>query len=1727
MKQEEISTLAAGKIQQRRLVASTIIALSCAISSSAWGQTVTSISPASAAIGSSTVTMTVNGSGFTSGSVVHWVGTTVINLPTQLIVLGNVSYLAASVDATLLTAAGTFGVEVFNPIVGTSSGSGTTSNRVPFTVGALPTVTSVAPNTTPYNTVTPIFVSGTFAQGDQITIDGQSISTTFGSATQLQATVAQSITSVLGPKAVGAANGLGASASTVMLHVLPVISSLSPASIPAGSPAFTLTLNLTGGLTPESPITIIFNGNTYPATYVSATQATASIPASAIAAAGNLVISLTTHGETSANATFPSTSPTVTSVTPTASAANQPISLTVNGTNFVPGSLIVFGFGSSSTTITPSFINSTTLTGTVPAQLVPSAGVASVAVRNGSSGPTSNSVNIQIGNPPTLSLISPASVLAGLGPLNVTILGTGFTANSVVKIGNQTLTPASWTPTQIQVAIPALITDIPGSYGLSVLDTGSQLLSNSFSFMVILAIEASPSPITVGSTNVTLQVTATGGFIQGSSQIYWNGAPLSTQFVSAQKLTALLPNQSLTVAGINTVSVTNSSSGVVSNSYPISVQAVSPLISNVTPNNAVVNDPDTVVTITGSGFQTDGGQYIGARVLFTPPGGAAVQLTPSTGTIFSLTVTIPHSLLTTSGTATIAVINVSDKITSPPQNFTIALTPLSITSVLPASATAGSAQITVNVTGAGFDQTTFVIWTKGLFSQNLATTFVSATQLQAVVPAALMTNATTASLTVGDSRGRTSASSVTFTVNPCITGCGSNGGGSTYAITALNPSSAPVNTAVNLTITGTAFDSGNNIFDGDATPFVYFGNAIIKASSYTATQIIAAIPASALSQTGAVGVSVFLPAIDQQSNTLTFNVTGATGPSPVLLSLNPQSVGLNQTGVVLTVTGQNFVSGSVIYVNGSPSSTTYLSGTSLSTTLPPFANLGGAAIYVANPGGLTSNTVALGIFQNAGPTQLAPVLAILTPPSAAAGGPGFTLMLTGLNFAPGATVYFGSYALPSVFYTQQQLSVAIPASLIIAPQSYPVQVVNPDGTPSNTMYFTVTSQPVIITLSVSSISAGAPAFTLGVTGAGFVPGSVAALGSTPLSTTYISATSLSASVPASLVTAPGQLSVVVTNPNGGQSGPAIFTVALFALTSVGPAAADAGGDAFTITLSGIGFKNGASASFGKAGLSTTFVNATTLTAIVPASLIANPGSAPVTVTNPDGAVGGPVPFTIRNTLTLTSISPSTATSYSPATTIAAVGTGFLNGAVIVFGGTTLGTSFNSSTSLTGTIPPDLLIQLGPVAVQVMNPDGSSSNSLNFTVTPAPPPVITSISPTTAPAGGSAPVTVTITGTGFVQGSTVQFAGTSVAATLVNSSQLRVTVPASLLANAGTAGITVTNPNGDKSNSVTFTLSIPLSISQLSPAASYAGARDTALTVTGVSFANGAAVVFGSTVLGTTFVSSTQLSTTIPIAQLAQSGIVDVTVHNPDGSVSNALAFTIVALPTISVNASITATGTNQVLISLDNPALADLTGTLTLTFAANAQNTPPGYADPAMQFAAGGTSITFTIAKGSKTAVLPNNGAFSPGSVAGTLTLTITKLAAGADSILLDPAPSKSFTIPATAPGITANSVRITNGTTTGFTVEALGYSPTREVSKANLVFTTTSPIDGGGTYSVDVTQSFNAYFASANGLASGGTFKLSLPFTISGADASVVTSVSLTLTNLVGTTSPAVSGGR
>jgi hypothetical protein len=93
-------------------------------------------------------------------------------------------------------------------------------------------------------------------------------------------------------------------------------------------------------------------------------------------------------------------------------------------------------------------------------------------------------------------------------------------------------------------------------------------------------------------------------------------------------------------------------------------------------------------------------------------------------------------------------------------------------------------------------------------------------------------------------------------------------------------------------------------------------------------------------------------------------------------------------------------------------------------------------------------------------------------------------------------------------------------------------------------------------------------------------------------------------------------------------------------------------------------------------------------------------------------------------------------------------------------------------------------------------------------TPPPPPpapaTLTSLAPNTASAG-SPGFTLSVNGSGFVSGATVRWNTAARTTSFVSASQLSAQIPATDVAAAGTANVTVVNPNAAASNALPFTI----------------------------------------------------------------------------------------------------------------------------------------------------------------------------------------------------------------------------------------------------------------------------------------------------------------------------------
>ena len=429
-----------------------------------------------------------------------------------------------------------------------------------------------------------------------------------------------------------------------------------------------------------------------------------------------------------------------------------------------------------------------------------------------------------------------------------------------------------------------------------------------------------------------------------------------------------------------------------------------------------------------------------------------------------------------------------------------------------------------------------------------------------------------------------------------------------------------------------------------------------------------------------------------------------------------------------------------------------------------------------------------------------PTISSLSPTSATAGGPAFTLTVTGTYFVGGAVVMWNTTALTTTFVGATSLTAAVPASLIAAAGSPSITVTTTGGT-SSPATFTINPPPTLSNLNPNSAHAGSGGFPLTINGANFFPGAVANWGATALATSYGNGGQLTATVPSGLIATAGTASVTVTLGGVTTAGlPFTIIPPPPTIASLNPSSGIAGGPLFTLTINGTNFVPGAVATWKSTALATTYVSPTQITAAVPATLIAAPGTASVTVTT-TGGVSSPATFTIKSQPTITSLSPTSVTVGAAAFTLTVNGTNFVSGATVVWNYTPLTTTFASATRLTAAVPASLLTTAGTISITVSTTAGSSA-AAKFTINPHP--TITSLSPSSTTAGGAA-FTLTINGTGFVSGATVTFGNAALTTTFVSATKLTAAVPALYFGRAGAVSVVVYNPGRISSNAASFTV----------------------------------------------------------------------------------------------------------------------------------------------------------------------------------------------------------------------------------------------------------------------------------------------------------------------------------
>ena len=394
---------------------------------------------------------------------------------------------------------------------------------------------------------------------------------------------------------------------------------------------------------------------------------------------------------------------------------------------------------------------------------------------------------------------------------------------------------------------------------------------------------------------------------------------------------------------------------------------------------------------------------------------------------------------------------------------------------------------------------------------------------------------------------------------------------------------------------------------------------------------------------------------------------------------------------------------------------------------------------------------------------------------------------------------------------------------------------------------------------------------------------------------------------------------------------------------------------------------------------------------------------------------------------------------------------------------------NGSVSGTGNGVVDYVVEANPGAPRVLtitagcvtftvNQDGSAASN--------PVPAITTLMPSGTTAGSGA-FTLTVNGSGFLNGSVVNFNGNARATTYASASQLRAAILATDVASVGNPPVTVTNPTpgGGTSNSVAFSVTAPAKITPtvtVSPSPSSIITTQ-ALTVTvtvrggsGNPTPTGAVTVAsGSYTSAAVTLSSGSATINIPAGSLATGTDTLTVTYTPD---------------TASSSTYNTAAGSNTVTVTTP----AKITPALTVTPSPTGITTTQALSVKVTVSGGSGNPTptgSVTLTSGSYTSAAAT---LSSGSA--TINIPAGSLATGTDTLTASYTPdSASLSTYNSSTGsstvtVTAATVQVTVGTSpTGlsFSVDGTSYTSTQTLTwtvGASHTIATTSPQTSAGT---------------------------------------------------------------
>lgn len=1158
--------------------------------------------------------------------------------------------------------------------------------------------------------------------------------------------------------------------------------------------------------------------------------------------------------------------PTITKISPTTGALAGGTLVTITGTNFynIPPNLppdlqVTFGGvpATSVTVVSPTQITAVSPPGTLTCTAV------DVAVKIcGVTSPNTTSDNfIYTSLPPSISSISP-SVGSPLGGTTVVITGSNFFNVQTVRFGSNLATIVSTDPTgnTITVTSPAgLLTCTPVHVSVTTCEGTSAPTANDFFTYTAPPPSITPplNPVS-GSPSGGTAVIITGNDFFNITSVKF-GSVNATSFVvnSPTQITAFSPAG----AACTTVQLTVTNCLGTSNSSPFLYLPLAPLVTSISPTSGVTAGGNTV-TITGLNFL--GANQPGGQVLFGATPASSFTVVNNT------TITAVAPAGTNCSVVDITVVTCAGSSTLP-NAYTYRTTPTIGPSLI--SPTTGPAGTVVTINGTNFTGTTDV--TFGI-TPATSFTFISNTQLTAVVPSMGLTNCQQVDIRVTTCAGTSAivtADRFSYQTTPVIP----------VTISSISPSFGPVGTLV--TITGTGFTGTTGVTG------VRFG--AVNATSYTVVNDTT-ITAVAPNGTNCSRVSI---TVQNCVGTATLPNAFQYQTPPTVTAVTPNNA---PVGTLVTITGTNFTGATAVtfgVTNAAPF--TIVNNTTITVNVPVIAGATNCQVFdvrVTTCAGTSAINIPNDQFTYQ--TLGVPIVNLLSVNTGSPTG-GTTVIIGGSNFTGVSSVKFGTASATIVNATNTSIEVLSPAGTPCS--SVPVTVTTCVGTsdlPSAPLFTYDVGVPAP-TVSSLAPAVGPPSggTVVTITGSNFyAPATVTFDGIPATSVAVNNSTQITATAPEGVACKPVQVTVTTCGGTSAPSAGSTFTynvsVTAPSVSGLSPAGGTTAGGT-PVSIQGNNFTGVTEVFFGGISVPFTFISNMLISATSPAGI--NCSIVDVTVKT----CGGTSPITPADKFTYNQ-NPPVVTGLSPAVGPAA-------------GGTTVTISGNHFTGVTsvqfGGVPA-VIVNSTDTTINVTSPIGVSCSAVHVIVTTCagpsatspvdvftynvgvPTPVVTSLTPAVGAPGVGTPII--INGTGFTGVTTVHFGATSVPFVFNNDSSISITsLPG---ATCSSVHITVTTCGGTSATSSNdlFTFSAGVSAPIVGSISPTTGPVGTPVTITGSGFTGASSVHFGTTsATPFTIVNDTTITTTAPNASDCT---VNVTVTNCVGTSAPSATFTYTGLP---------------------------------------------------------------------------------------------------------------------------------------------------------------------------------------------------------------------------------------